>query len=62
MESSVASSHQMSVMSVMDLIFSLSSIPLNNHTEPFGKVIVYVERLTRQCEYKPHLRSKSVAN
>ena len=45
---SVASSIQISLMSVIDFIFSLSSKPLNKKTLPLGNVISNVDLLTWQ--------------
>ena len=52
--SSVASSAHMSVIAVMDLIFSLSSSPLKSMVEPFGKSIDSVVRFIAQYVMMRH--------
>ena len=52
----------MSVMPVMDLIFSGSSMPLNRSTEPFGRVIWKSERLTAAGQPQAVSRSRNSWN
>ena len=56
---SVASSTHMSVMPVMDLIFSLSSMPLNRNMESFGSSIVNTDLLMVHSSYSCHSISVS---
>ena len=60
--SSVASSITMSVIPVMDLIFSRSSRPLNRIRDPFGSSIRKSDRLTLEDRRSPHSASWSSAS
>ena len=58
----MASSTHMSVMPVMDFIFSLSSIPLNSRMDPFGKPMVNVLLFILQYCSRPMPDSTSSTN